>query len=193
MNDLDYEFHAERYKDLLASPNEETRAAGEVRALEDHQLAVRTELQNFTSDVIGTGQKLLNSKAQQYFFYGVGRRLRMVLAAYCGVFDTVEADRKEPLPLTEMAAVSRDLNVIYINIRGILDNYAWSVYHEKGMSKTEKLKDTEVGLFIKAFRNNAHLKNLKAMLDTNMDWNTDLNRAVIRRLIGCRFMYLRRS
>jgi hypothetical protein len=29
-------------------------------------------------------------------------------------------------------------------------------------------------LFIKAFRNNAHLKNLKAMLDTNMDWNTDL-------------------
>jgi hypothetical protein len=39
-----------------------------------------------------------------------------------GIFgrgSTVAPDRKEPLPLDEMAAVSRDLNVIYINIRGL--------------------------------------------------------------------------
>jgi hypothetical protein len=54
----------------------------------------------------------------------VGRRLRMILVAYRSVFDTIAPDRKEPLPLNEMAAVSRDLNIIYINICGALDNYA---------------------------------------------------------------------
>ena len=174
MNDLDYEFHAERYKDLITSPNQQTKVAGEVRALDDHQLAVRTELLNLTSEVIATSQKLSNVKAQHYLQFGAGRRLRMMLASYCGVFDTVAADRKEPLPLAEMAEVSRDLNVVYINIRGVLDNYAWALYLEKGMSKTSKLKDEQVGLFNKAFRNNDSLKALKPVLDANLDWNTSL-------------------
>jgi hypothetical protein len=106
--------------------------------------------------------------------YGIGRRLRMMSVSYCGVFDTVAPDRNEPLPLEEMAAVSRDLNIIYINIRGALDNYAWCIYHERGMGKTTKLKDIDVGLFNKKFRSDRHLKSLKAALDTHDDWNIDL-------------------
>jgi len=144
------------------------------RALEDHQLAVRGELSHFAEQVLVTGAQLTNSKAQQYLRYGVGRRLRMILVAYCGVFDTIAPDRKEPLPLNEMAAVSRDLNIIYINIRGALDNYAWCIYHEREMSKTFKWSETQVGLFHGLFRSALHLANLKSMLEGHIGWNDDL-------------------
>jgi hypothetical protein len=174
MNSLDMEFHLEVHKDLLASPNKETKAGAMNRALEDHQLAVRGTLSRFAEQVLVTAAKLTNSKAQQYLRYGVGRRLRMILVAYCGVFDTVAPDRKEPLPLNEMAAVSRDLNIIYINIRGALDNYAWCIYHEREMIKTFKYVQTQVSLFYGLFRNAVQLANLKSVLDGHINWNEDL-------------------
>jgi hypothetical protein len=174
MNPLEMEFHLQVHKDLLALPNKETKAGAMNRALDDHQLAVRGELSRFTEQVLRTAAKLTNSKAKQYLRYGVGRRLRMILVAYCGVFDTVAPDRKEPLPLKEMAAVSRDLNIIYINIRGALDNYAWCIYHDRDMSKTFKWSETQVGLFHGLFLKAAQLANLKSMLDGHKDRNDDL-------------------
>jgi hypothetical protein len=174
MTPRDIEFHLNLHKDLLASPNKETRAGAKNRALDDHQLAVRQELSHFTEQVLVTAAELTNGKAQQYLRYGVGRRLRMILVAYCGVFDTIGPDRKEPLPLNEMAAVSRDLNIIYINIRGALDNYAWCIYHEREMSKTFKRVQTQVGLFHGLFLSDAHLANLKSVLEEHIDWNDDL-------------------
>ncbi|WP_339038115.1 hypothetical protein WHZ78_09510 [Bradyrhizobium symbiodeficiens] len=174
MNDLDYESHEARYKDALASANYETRVAAQVNALHDHEAAVRRELLNFTSEVIATSEKLSTAKAQHYMQFGVARRLRMTFASYSGVFDAVAADRKAPLSLAEMAAVSRDLNVIYINIRGVLDNYAWALFIEKGINKPKKLKDIEVGLFNKTFRNSDSLKALKPALDAKLDWSASL-------------------
>jgi hypothetical protein len=174
MTPLDLEFHLKAHKDLLASPNKETKAGAMNRALEDHQLIVRQELSHFTEKVLLTAAKLTNGKAQQYLRYGVGRRTQMILVAYCGIFDTIAPDRKEPLPLNEMAAVSRDLNIIYINIRGALDNYAWCICHEREMSKTFKWVETQVGLFYRLFRNDAHLANLKSVLEEHSDWNDDL-------------------
>jgi hypothetical protein len=98
----------------------------------------------------------------------------MILVAYYGVFDTIAPDRKEPLPLNEMAAVSRDLNIIYINIRGAFDNYAWCIYHEREMGKTFKSVETQVGLFHGLFRKDVHLANLKGMLEEHIEWNDDL-------------------
>jgi len=40
------------------------------RALEDHELAVRSELFPFTEQVLRTADKLTNNKAQQYLRYG---------------------------------------------------------------------------------------------------------------------------
>jgi hypothetical protein len=174
MTPLDMDFYLKAHEALLASPNKETRAGATNRALADHQLAVRVELSHFTGRVLLTTAKLTNSKAKEYLIYGVGRRLRMILVAYCEVFDTVAPDRKEPLPLNEMAAVSRDLNIIYINIRGALDNYAWCIYHEREMGKTFKWVQTQVGLFHGLFRNAAQLANLQSMLEGHLDWNEDL-------------------
>jgi hypothetical protein len=174
MNPLDLEFHLQIHKNLLASPHKGTKAAMMSRALEDHQRAVRGELLHFTEQVLLTATRLTNIKAQQYLRYGVGRRLRMILVAYCEVFDTIAPDRKEPLPLKEMAAVSRDLNVIYINIRGALDNYAWCIYHEREMIKTFNSVHTQVGLFHGLFRNTVELANLKSLLESHISWNEDL-------------------
>jgi hypothetical protein len=174
MTPLELEFHLKVHKNLLASPNKDTKAGAMHRAWEDHQLAVRGELSHFTEQVLLTAAGLTDSEAQQYLRYGVGRRLRMILVAYCGVFDTIAPDRKEPLPLNEMAAVSRDLNIIYINIRGALDNYAWCIYHEREMSKTFRWKETQVGLFYRLFRGDVHLANLKSVLEEHSDWSDDL-------------------
>jgi hypothetical protein len=174
MSALNYGFHADKYKDLLASPNDETRYGAEVSALTDHQLAVQTELFNFPGEVIATSLRLSHDRAKHYTQFGVGRRLRMIFAAYQRVFSTVAADRTEPLHLNEMASVSNDLNMIYINLRGALDNYAWAIYFEKDLPKTKKLTDMEVGLFNNAFRNHKTVEPLKPTLDGELDWNSSL-------------------
>jgi hypothetical protein len=144
-----------------------------VNALEDHQLAVRQELFNFTERALAAGKRLENEKAKSYMLYGVGRRLRMIWTAYSEVFDTVDADRIEPLPRDDMAAVSRDLNVIYINIRGALDNYAWAVFHQKGLGKGSKLQENEVGLFHKSFLKCSALAGLRPTIEAHSAWNRD--------------------
>lgn len=174
MDALDFKFHVERYKDLLAAANEETKAAAHVRVMDDHANAVRSELMKFTEEAMAAAQKLANQKAQQYMRYGVGRRLRMIDVSYRGIFDTVAPDRTEPLPRNEMAAVSRDLNVVYINIRGVLDNYAWCLYLESGLNKTAKLKDEQIGLFNKQFRKQDRLAALRPTIDSHIDWNDAL-------------------
>ncbi len=102
------------------------------RAMEDHRLAVGDALSKFAEQVFYTAPKLAQNKAQQYLNYGIGRRLRMMLVSFAGVVNTNRAGRKEPLLRDEMATVSRDLNIIYVNIGGILDNYAWCIFHEHG-------------------------------------------------------------
>jgi hypothetical protein len=174
MDALDLEFHADRHRDLLTAGNEETKAAARVRVMEDHENAVRSELMKFTEEALAVAEKLMSGKAQQYMRYGVGRRLRMTDVSYREIFDTIAPDRTEPLPRNEMAAVSRDLNVIYVNIRGVLDNYAWCIYLEAGLSKTAKLKDEQVGLFNKQFRKLERLATLRPAIETHIDWNDTL-------------------
>jgi hypothetical protein len=74
MDSLDLEFHQDRHKALLASPNEETKAAANIRVLEEHELAVRAELSHFTEEVLIAATKLKNEKAQQYMRYGASYR-----------------------------------------------------------------------------------------------------------------------
>jgi hypothetical protein len=176
---LDFDYHLNRYKQALA--NEETKAGGMICALTDYQMSVRSGLSKFTGQALATANKLKNKKAQQYLTYGVGRRLRMMLVSYCGIFDTIAPDRKEPLPLNDMAAVSRDLNIIYINIRGTLDNYAWCIYHERGM----ELKESQVGLFYKEFRNDANLKMLRRYSTHTMIGTPILSLVVTLQRIAC--------
>src|SRR5262245_5387414 len=102
MNSLDFDFHKDRYKDLLAAQNQETKDYALLQAATDHQLAVQDELLKFTQRALEIAQRLSNEKAQHYMKYGVGRRLRMMWVAYRGIFNIVEPGRKVPLPLDDM-------------------------------------------------------------------------------------------
>jgi len=175
MEALTLNFHMARYKGLLSVPNEETKASAKTNALIDHQLAVRIELGKLTSRAVTTAYQLTNSKAQQYMMYGVGRRLRMLLISYCNIFNTIAPDRTEPLPLDDMAMISGDLKMVYINIRGTLDNYAWYLHHERDIGKSAKLKNSKIGLFLTKFRKHLGLTSLKAVLDSNHAWNEGLS------------------
>lgn len=95
MNALTYDFHAQNHQELMASPNEETRYGAEVAALTEHQLAVHSEQLDFTGEIIATSLKLKHERAKHYLQFGVGRRFRMIFAAYERVFETVAAaDRR---------------------------------------------------------------------------------------------------
>src|SRR5271155_498122 len=80
-------------------------------------------------------------KAAHFMRYGAARRLLMMWHCYRNVVVyTSPPDRVEPLSGEESGDLTRDLNVIYINIRGVLDNFAWSLLHERASEKLEKLK-----------------------------------------------------
>jgi hypothetical protein len=98
----------------------------------------------------------------------------MMWVAYRGILAKVAVDRQEPLSDDDVGVVSRDLNAIYIDIRGTLDNWAWCLRHELATEATKALHETKIGLFSKAFLADDNLQKLKAVLDPFNKWHRDM-------------------
>jgi hypothetical protein len=59
-----------------------------------------------------------------YIRFGVSRRLFMILSSFNEIVRLIPLDRQEPLVLDESNLLMKELNSLYINIRGVLDNLA---------------------------------------------------------------------
>jgi hypothetical protein len=134
---------------------------------------VQNALNDAQTSAVMTAQNL-SEQAKYYILYGAARRLGMMRVSYRGILRCIATDRTEPLAPDEAAAVERDLNIIYINVRGVLDNYAWCLYHQTTTDQTRKLAPVQVGLFSKKFMADPNLANLKPKLSGFSAWHTDL-------------------
>jgi hypothetical protein len=82
-------------------------------------------------------------------------------------------DRLKPLSADESVELTRDLNVIYINILGTLDNLAWALLHEFAPEKA-KTTPSKIGLFNHCISKDDRFKRLSSVLDPHRDWSRDL-------------------
>ncbi len=114
------------------------------------------------------------SGGMQYLRYGASRRLLMMWHAYRNVVVYSAPPRRlEPLSADESAELTRDLNVIYLNIRGTLDNLAWALLHEFAQEKL-KIHPTKIGLFKSCITDDNRFDGLSLALNAHREWNFDL-------------------
>jgi hypothetical protein len=175
LNELDISYHCKQYAAFTDSGNVDTAAYFIQEALENHSLVVKNALNCAqTAAVIIAGN--LSGQAQYYILYGVARRLGMMRVAYSDILRCIATGRTEPLSSDEVAAAERDLNIIYINVSGVLDNYAWCLLHQITTDKMRNLHRRNVGLFSKDFMNDPNLADLKPKLSDFCTWHTDLKK-----------------
>src|ERR1700736_3179833 len=136
LEELDIDYHRRQYVTYIATVNTETAMYFTHQALKSHSLVVKNALNNAETSAVMIAQNL-SEQARYYILYGAARRLGMMRVSYCDILRCIATDRTEPLASDEAATVERDLNIIYINIRGVLDNYAWCLLHQPQQTKRE--------------------------------------------------------
>lgn len=171
---LDFEHHLRIYQAHIGHGNSRNDEHFIHEAQSMHSLKVQDALRDSFVDAVSILESLQNKEADNYIRFGAARRLRMMWVSYREILSIIEPDRKEPLPGDDVSLVERDLNVIYINISGVLDNYAWCLLNEAATEPTKKLSRMHVGMFSSRFISDPNFEVLKPDIDRFSDWNKEL-------------------
>jgi hypothetical protein len=174
MDNLDYGQHYGEYARLFGIANQQSELYVSKRAQETHILHVHDALRDEFTASVGFAQRLSNLQARHFALYGVGRRYGILWSAFRSILEAVPVDRMTPLTGDEGKAVSRDLNAIYINIVGVIDNYGWVIRHGMGSASIRALPASQVGLFFKAYLKDPCFAPLAPRLDPFRAWFTEL-------------------
>ncbi|WP_147272242.1 hypothetical protein [Phyllobacterium salinisoli] len=98
------------------------------------------------------------------------RRFRMIDSSFKSFQSIVPPNRTVPLSQGQSDRVCRDLNAIYIDILGLLDNYAWAMVYQAGSPATQAAKPLAINLFKPPFTADTALKPTADILQVFKDW-----------------------
>ena len=182
MNPLDYETHLEEYKNLFGyyvCDEEKSKRTilnqAELKAQYIHSLEVFNPLRDWFVKCVTIAPELKNDEARYFLQHGAGRRFSMLFYAYQTLTHVVHPEREEPLSHEEQMELSRDVNIIYMNIRGAMDNLAWCFVHELEPDLLNRINDMDVGFFSKKFRKKSNtFKTIEPYITEHDDWNREL-------------------
>lgn len=151
MDDLDFDAQWKYYKSIYGDNDSAFN-----EAVETHSLVVIDKLRDQLVSLHQLLVSLKNEKSQKNLGFGAMRRILTIVSSYNSIRTICHPKRKKPLTSEEQGELDRDINMIYINIRGVMDNLAWSFLFEKDLKLVsdldlEKYK-ARVGLFSKDIR-----------------------------------------
>lgn len=107
--------------------------------------------------------------------HALGRRLSMTFHAYQHISVVADPTRTQPLTHDEQKDLSRDLNVLYMHTRGVLDNFAWSLLYERHPHIAPRVNPYDVGLFSQKYRAQCPcFVEIEKDIDVHRDWDKDL-------------------
>ncbi|MGZ2454208.1 hypothetical protein ACVIRO_007025 [Rhizobium ruizarguesonis] len=147
------------------------------QARENHIYGVNNALNQLLGDAAVLIELGGFTQTAEYFMrFGVLRRLRMMIAAFRNIQSIIMPDRTVPLTMDQSDEVCRDLKAIYINILGLLDNYAWTIVHQVGSAATQAARPLSISLFKTVFAADPALSNVAAALISFSTWETEVKR-----------------
>ncbi len=182
---LVYETHLENYKRLFGYYSEyaddETKVKVYRNASQEaqyvHSLSVFDPTRDWIAKCATISQSLSNSDARYYLQHGAGRRYSMIFSAYQSMISIVHPERTQPLSHDEQQSLSRDINIIYMNIRGVLDNLAWSLVYERqpNLITSNVLNRMQIGLFSQKYRTELDVyPTIANDIQVHDDWEKDV-------------------
>jgi hypothetical protein len=118
--ELDFETHLQRYRAMWGGQAQGAQARAERDAQYQHALYVFNALRNFACEITSPlAEQLHAENAIYYMRHGAGRRLLMIWRSYRSIVWTTPPERQDPLSDDEETTLSRDINVIYMHLRGV--------------------------------------------------------------------------
>ncbi len=138
----------------------------------DAQMMCVDSLYYWAVNSVQLSERLKNKESAYYMKYGAGRRFNMLFYAYRSITNIAHAERKNPLSQEECVVISQDINTIYTNLIGVLDNLAWCLLLENNLTE-ENLDKTNIGLFSKEFRILPLFKSVEAVKEYD-DWYKEI-------------------
>lgn len=115
-----------------------------------------------------------DSEAYKFLVHGAGRRFIAIQTAMQSILEIAPRSQNKPIGMTNVHTVSNDLNTIYINIRGLLDNYAWALVELRGGAQSAGLPITAISLFDKRFRTALEVPPLEAAVMSRLPWHNEV-------------------
>ena len=94
-----------------------------------------------------------------------------IWTAFRGIYQLIPPDRNEPLMPDDGNETSNDLNAIYINIRGAMDNFAWCLQYILGDANSLNLLPAQIGLFNPVFLRQDAMRQIDKLLEPFKSWN----------------------
>ena len=70
--------------------------------------------------------------------------------------------------------MSKDINLIYLHVRGTLDNFAWAIAFEKFPEAAPSLNRQDVGLFNRKIKRMLEDLNVAQEIQTHAAWNSEV-------------------
>jgi hypothetical protein len=171
--DLTFDSHMSLYRQFLTGDPD--RDAYWYRQAEYyHLLAVRDGIIHLMPDAVVLAERVRETGAFEYLNLGIARRAKFIWLSLNQLLDLIPPDREKPLSTDETFDVAMCLNVIYVNTRGTLDNFAHALTILFGEEKTKELRPTQIDLFGKRFRSDPNLVEVDAFVKKFEGWNKDL-------------------
>lgn len=173
--ELEYEYHVAFYRNLGLLTGNARGDAHMLRSAEQmHALSVMdAALDTFTS-ATSLSFSTADTEATTYLRYGVGRRAKFIWLSLRELVSKIPPDRTEPLSQEHVDVAANALNTVYLNLRGLLDNFALCVVHLLGSAETKALPPVHISLFSKEVLRDRNLGDVAAAVKPFVDWNADL-------------------
>jgi hypothetical protein len=174
---LGYDHHIAFYKDLgFLADDPEKDAFWHRKAEYMHAVSILDAIRDTHIRATTLAQSAPGAAAVQLSF-GVGRRTKFIWLSLQHLLKLVLPDRTVPLPHDDVEEAARNLNVIYIDIRGTLDNFASCLLDLFGTQKTRQLagkNPSMVHLFNGELLKDSNFGEIGAFLSGFTDWNKEL-------------------
>lgn len=149
-------------------------------AAESHSLEIFSKLQECLTQMQSLLEIIKNEDSKKHLAYGAFRRILMILHSYSSLRDICHLERTNPLLPEEQRVVDLDINLIYINIRGLMDNLAWSFLYEKDFQVISELEleknRMRVSLFSKYIFKSSSQKFWTLICENHLQWSQEFSK-----------------
>lgn len=173
---VDYEVHFREFAaPFLVDGNTASNLYFVHEAQQNHIYSINNALLELLSDALTLLSAVsFASEAEHFLRYGIMRRLRMLNSSFRSFQRLVPPNRTVPLSQSQSDEACADLNAMYINILGLLDNYAWVLVHQLGSPSTKAAGRMAIGLFKPALSRDPGLSTVTSALASFSAWEEEM-------------------
>ena len=172
---LSYETHVAFYMNLGSLSGDAQQDAPYLRQAEHmHVLCVIDALLALYGDATVLSQKMRMADADLHLRFGVARRIHHIWLSLRELVNIIDPSRDEALPRQFVHEAERSLNVIYINIRGALDNFAWCLKAACEREGAKRLSPIQTNIFRDDFQAAVQIDGLPEFTKQFSGWIEEL-------------------